>query len=369
MVFGGEEMGAGRIAGPTLAAALVLATLPSAPTAVAQAPPAVDQTLLPYVNAKDLVHLPDGRRLHLACMGQGSPVVILTAGSSGWSANWSQIQPAVAAKTRVCAWDRAGFGLSTGVERPQTIDQSTTDLQAALAVGGVAGPYVAVGVSFGGFESLLLADREPSKVVGMVLVDPSFPDESTRELRTAPGLAAWDNAHPPPFIPFLRKCAAALRAGALRPGGPDPDGCLRRQWPPSYPPEVRGALDKALAEAKPDHVASSIESMTNGPELSPLNSKIAVKPGRSYGDMPLIVLTAGVVEGPPDVPAELKPEVSTVGAEWRRAHQELAALSTRGVDRIVPGSSHASIPSPVIVAAIDEVVDEARSSGRGRPAH
>jgi pimeloyl-ACP methyl ester carboxylesterase len=166
----------------------------------------------------------------------------------------AKVQPAIAAKTRVCAWDRAGFGLSTGVPKPQTVDQTTTDLQAVLAAGRINGPYVVVGASMGGWESLLLKDRMPSKVVGMVLVDPSFPEQNQRQDRVySPALKAWDDSHMPPFLSVWRKCAAALRAGTLRPGAPDPDRCLSGpKPPPTYPPELAAALDKARAERTPE---------------------------------------------------------------------------------------------------------------------
>ena len=55
---------------------------------------------------------------------------------------------------------------------PQTVDNTTSDLEAALKRGGIAGPYVMVGHSLGSYESLLFTDRHRRDVVGMVLVDP-----------------------------------------------------------------------------------------------------------------------------------------------------------------------------------------------------
>jgi pimeloyl-ACP methyl ester carboxylesterase len=333
--------------------------------AAQQAAATADPALIPYASAKNSVRLPDGRTLHLVCMGRGSPTVILTTGANGWSIGWYKVQPAVAASTRVCAWDRAGYGLSTGVPQPQTVDESTSDLQAALKAGHVAGPYVVVGVSLGGDESLLLKDRDPAEVVGMVLVDPSFPDQVETEQRAmSPELKAWGDTHPPPFIPFLQKCVAALRAGTLRRGGPDPDGCLHAQWPPDYPPELRAALDRQIAEATPAALASAMEGMTSGGRLNALNSKIVMKPGRNYGNMPLIVLTAEM-GGPPGMPAELWSQAKLVLAEERRAHQELAALSRRGAERLVPDSPHdiTSFRPQLVIDAIDEVVDDARATG------
>ncbi|HMO59704.1 MAG TPA: alpha/beta hydrolase, partial [Roseiflexaceae bacterium] len=52
-----------------------------------------------------------GYRLHINCMGTGSPTVIIEAGWGDWSASWnSRVQPEVARTTRVCTYDRAGMG-------------------------------------------------------------------------------------------------------------------------------------------------------------------------------------------------------------------------------------------------------------------
>ena len=42
---------------------------------------AVDPTLVPYAHRSDAIPLPDGRSIHMVCMGRGSPVVVLTAGA------------------------------------------------------------------------------------------------------------------------------------------------------------------------------------------------------------------------------------------------------------------------------------------------
>ena len=353
-----------------LGALLALASASFASIAVVQATgsDAVDKTLLPYADLSNTVRLPDGRTIHLVCTGRGSPVVILTAGAGDWSIVWNKVQPAVAAKTRVCAWDRPGFGFSAPGPQPQTVDNTTSDLQAALKAGGVAGPYVVVGHSLGGYESTLMKDRAPSDVVGMVLVDPSVPDQMTLLQRTAPGLVEWSRTHPSPFAQLLEKCAAAVRAGVVRHGGPDPDACLHPDWPESYPPQLRAALDKGIADSAPETIAAAQETMVfyMSPKLLDLDSRIVIKPHRDYGSMPLIVLTAGEFDSPPDFPAAVKAEIPAWQAEWRRAHDAYAGLSTRGVNRIVAGSSHyiEQIKPQAVIDAIDEVVDDVRASGR-----
>jgi hypothetical protein len=54
-----------------------------------------------------------GHRLHMNCLGEGSPTVVLEAGGGYTSVEWSAwVQPEVAEQTRVCAYDRAGTGWS-----------------------------------------------------------------------------------------------------------------------------------------------------------------------------------------------------------------------------------------------------------------
>jgi hypothetical protein len=52
-----------------------------------------------------------GYRLHINCVGAGSPTVVIESGLGDWSASWSSsVQPQVARTTRVCTYDRAGMG-------------------------------------------------------------------------------------------------------------------------------------------------------------------------------------------------------------------------------------------------------------------
>jgi pimeloyl-ACP methyl ester carboxylesterase len=355
---------------PRLSALLIAgAALTSglAPTTFAQPqqPGAVDTSLAPYASTRDSARLPDGRIIHIVCMGRGSPVVILTAGAGGWGIVWNKVQPAVAEKTRVCAWDRAGFGLSQLSPEPQTVDNTTTDLEVALKAGNIGGPYVVVGHSLGGLESLLLADRQPRNVVGMVLVDPTVPDQTERFKRVAPGLSRGP-AQENPAVALFHKCAAALRAGTVKAGGPDPDGCLRPPAsPPEYPPELRAALNKRPSELSAETVASAMDFLaaSASPQWLEADTKIAIKPERNYGDMPLIVLTAGETPSLPGQSDAVNAERSLQQAEFRRAHDDLAALSTRGVNRVVADSSHyiQQIRPQVVIDSIDEVVDEARA--------
>ena len=91
-----------------------------------------------------------GYSLHINCVGQGSPTVLLDAGSGGFSAQWVRVQQEVSGTTRVCAYDRAGMGWSEMGPDPRDAKRITGELHALLEGAGIEGPYVLVGHSFGG---------------------------------------------------------------------------------------------------------------------------------------------------------------------------------------------------------------------------
>jgi pimeloyl-ACP methyl ester carboxylesterase len=337
---------------------LIALTLLACGPAAAQEQPTLEQiraALLPYASDRDVVTLPDGRQVGFTCMGEGSPTVILIPGLGDFGGiAWAGVQPDMARTTRVCSWDRPGWGLSDGAEGRHTVETSTAALEAALATGAIPGPYVLVGHSFGGYESLLFADRHPDRVAGMVMVDSSVPDQ--RAIMVRAGQSMPDLESNPQILTF-RKCAAAIRAGTVKPGGSDPDNCI------TYPPFFPDGLAKAFGEKVSNPI--QYETMASFLLSSPEGSAVVVNPTRNYGDMPLLVLTATVQPPPPpDMPAEQRAAADAFFEEWSRAHDQLAALSSRGVNMRVPGAHHyiqRSKPQ-VVIDAVEAVVAEARAA-------
>jgi pimeloyl-ACP methyl ester carboxylesterase len=265
----------------------------------------------------------------------------------------------------VCSWDPAGLGLSSASPLPQTSANKAADLWAALQAAHIKGPYVVVGHSLGAYDSLLLADRHPKAVAGMVLVDPSIPDQTAIFDRVTPAQNAWLAARPDPLAPLLHKCAAGIRAGTIQRGGPDPDHCLYApRWPDTWPQPLRDALNRQFDEASPAAIAANMETFASNVESTDEDSRVVINPARNYGDMPLVVLTAGEFNSPPDYSDAARAEIPAFEAEWRRGHDAYAALSTRGVNRIVPGATHAMTDEmpQVVIDAIGEVVRESRQA-------
>ena len=84
-----------------------------APGSRAAPAPTIEQQFATYLTAQQLEHIGEGRTINLVCIGHGSPTVILSAGLQNWSLHWRLVQRPLAAQTRVCAWDRAGYGFSS----------------------------------------------------------------------------------------------------------------------------------------------------------------------------------------------------------------------------------------------------------------
>lgn len=115
----------------------------------------------------------DGRDMHIHCVGEGGPTVILDAGQGGWSSDWADIMPELSENNRVCAYDRAGYGWSEGVEDGRSPQDAADDLAALLTAAQIEPPYVLVGFSHAGLADRIFAAQHGDKMAGMVLIDPA----------------------------------------------------------------------------------------------------------------------------------------------------------------------------------------------------
>jgi hypothetical protein len=149
-----------------------------------------------------------------------------------------------------CTYDRANLGSSGKVPTPRTAGEIVSDLHQLLQTADLAGPYVLVGHSAGGFFVQLYGRRYPDEVVGVVALNavphahpwlervlPRFNKEerkeelafyrgendeqidwlaSTKELKKAP---------PPPPVPFENIISTELQCEGESEEYPGP--CLK----------------------------------------------------------------------------------------------------------------------------------------------
>ena len=121
-----------------------------------------------------------GRCLRIVCEGPkdaAGPTVLFESGAFGFSGDWAYSQRDLTAQgVHSCAYDRAGMGLSDPSRAPRDGVRVARDLEKLLVAAHVAPPYVVVGHSMAGARVHLFANRNPDKVVGLVLVDSTTPD-------------------------------------------------------------------------------------------------------------------------------------------------------------------------------------------------
>ena len=163
---------------------------------------ASDTTATPSIDGRFAVGT-DERKLALRCWGDGSPTVVLDAGTGtpGISEfEGSSIVRELATRTRVCSYDRAGLGMSDAAPvRKRVLDDAADDLHMLLEAAEVSGPYVLVGSSGGGFNVYHHAGRYPDEVAGLVMLDVPAGQANI----PAADVPAWDSPENPEHMDYV----------------------------------------------------------------------------------------------------------------------------------------------------------------------
>jgi pimeloyl-ACP methyl ester carboxylesterase len=295
-----------------------------------------------------------GVSLNLDCTGSGSPTVILDSGLGVPAIGWYKIQPEVAKFTRVCSYDRAGYGWSTAGPMPRTSEQIVKELHAMLAQSGEKPPYVFAAHSFGGYNVRVYKAHYPQEVAGLVLVDTSHEDQvqylppGIKKFMAEAGKSAQSEVK---LAPVLIHSGFARLMSSL-------DG------PEALSMEMRKEF--RYLQLDPKFVAATASEMSAFDE-----SAAQVRRAGNLGSLPLIVLTAGKSQSEGLPPTLDQKELASFQDLWihdlqvRETH-----LSTQGRQIVVTESTHMipmEQPQPVI-EAIREVVEKVRTAGVNTPA-
>lgn len=286
-----------------------------------------------------------GRTLNIHCTGEGSPAVILDSGNGDPGMAWSHIQPEIAKLTRACWYDRAGEGWSDAGPFPRTSEAMARDLHELLRRADIPAPYVLVGHSLGGMNARIYNGLYPGDVAGAVLVDAAHEDEPRRapEFMLAP-------FRPPRYLwrPIWVAGQTMRAVGLIRLMTP------RVELPAEPERRTREQVVQALRQ-QPKALATQADASL--PE-----SYAQAERAGGFGDRPLIVLTRGKVEMPPN-PTEIDREYAAyTQISMHEIQPKLARLSTRGRQVIVKQSGHRmheDAPEAVI-AAVREVLEDVR---------
>ena len=270
-----------------------------------------------------------GYSLYLDCRGEGAPTIVMDAGLGGTSPDWSLVQPALAATSRVCTYDRAGMGRSQSSPLPRTPAQLADELHTLLVQGGVPGPYVLVGHSLAGKTIRLFAAEHPGEVAGMVLVDArsEYVDARVPQDEADAFGAALETQGL--LLTVARRLGLARAfAPALVGGDPLP---------------ATTATEMVLQQTTPEAIAATTaEGMARAADDAALT-------GSSLGALPLVVIAADASL------AELP--------NWQAAQEQMVALSSRGRLVVAAHSAHdVPVEKPAIVIdAVRAVVSDIRA--------
>lgn len=270
-------------------------------------------------------------RMHIYCLGEGSPAVILESGLGESYISWRKVQPEMAKFARVCSYDRAGLGFSDSTSQPRTSKVIAEQLHALLHATGVAPPYILVGHSMGGFDVRLYTSLYRSEVAGMLLLDATHPEQENRLPRAVTDMErGWQ--HQAEFLEFTM-----------------PFGFSR----------LLDMCDKLPAQRATEcnfHAArEGVREMQAFSESAAQTASTA-----SLGDLPLTVISHDPDKVWADLPGDLSKPTNDA---WQKMQNELTHLSTRGTLVIAKGSSHyIQLDRPdLVIEGVRGLVSQART--------
>jgi pimeloyl-ACP methyl ester carboxylesterase len=264
-------------------------------------------------------YIVDGHRMRMSCTGSGSPTVILESGLGNDGLIWDGVQQVVARTTRVCSYDRAGFGWSDPVSGPRDADHVASQLHALLLEARITGPIVLMGHSLGGIFLRDYATRYPADLAGIVFVDAATPLQ-----RQNPAMKAAEAEMSPPIWVQLLIYRTEMLLGVSRLFG-------------SCPQRVKGfagQAEKLQAEAL---CAPSVWTATRE-EIAADQSGLETLHTGPFGALPILIFS----RDPAKSISGGNPPQFVVDAEnaWNQMQENLKTLSTRSRRIIVKGSGH-----------------------------
>ena len=261
-----------------------------------------------------------GHRLKLNCTGSGRPTVVLESGLGDVSIEWNPIQQEISKFSRVCSYDRAGYGGSDPGPMPRISAQIAKELHTLLTNAGEHPPYLLVGHSFGGYNVRVFNGQFPDQVAGTVLVDAIQEDQYELLPKVWTGIGAA----------LLHRFRSQARWAPLLIGL----GIARLQLRSQVADQNSYLyLQSKYLEAR----ASELEQIQISAEQARASGNL--------GNKPLVVLTAGKSFDALRGRGLSEQDFADSQRIWVDDLQmRLARLSTRGKRVVVPDSGH-DIPS------------------------
>jgi pimeloyl-ACP methyl ester carboxylesterase len=293
-----------------------------------------------------LVDVGEGR-LHIRCEGTGSPAVVLEAGSTDCSLSWALVSPNVSTFTRVCAYDRQGYGWSDPAPGPITAHNVTGKLHTLLARADIPPPYVIVGHSLGGEYVREYAREYPGEVSGIVLVDPG---SEWQMVRTGENFTREQET-------LVTSAVAGLRANEQRAAnGTFIANLSLVPVDPRLPSYEYHAYQALLATRPSFWEARAVE----GESAFAIFREVQRDNITTLGEIPLVIISSGLPMGFSPDPV-MNEYANTV---FRELQKEIAHESPNGTYRVAENTTHyVQLDRPdIVTGAIRDVVFRVRGT-------
>jgi pimeloyl-ACP methyl ester carboxylesterase len=201
------------------------------------------------------------------------------------------------------------------------------ELNALLERGGVLGPLVLVGHSFGAINVRLFARSHPDRIAGIVLLDPAHEDQ----MRRIPSLRVAAEESVRQFERLEPLATSGLIA--LAPGNIPNRGLPKQAW------EQYAAV---VATTGYFHAAAAETAAMPG------NLAYAGAMRASLGSVPLIIISRGQPEPTTELSAR---DAGRLEEEWRAMQDDLLSLSSNSRHIIAVQSGHyVQLDQPKLVA-------------------
>jgi pimeloyl-ACP methyl ester carboxylesterase len=292
------------------------------------------------------LYLVDGYKMHLHCTGEGSPAIVLDAGLGDDSLIWAKVQTELSKTTRVCSYDRAGFGWSDPQPGPRDADRIAQQLHKLLTEAGISGLTVLMGHSIGGLYIRAYTAHYPQSVSGLIFVDSStplqedhFPDDVKKENENAQ-------------FEFLKlKWLEIMGVTRLMGQCEHVEGFDDFAGKMIAENQCRASQLRAMAREDQSVRQSGNETIGTGP----------------FGDLPILIFSR---DPQPSASSESPTQTEIAFSKiWNEMQEDLKHLSTHSRRIIAKGSSHyIQVDRPELLnLKVTDLIEQIRGT-RSRPA-
>jgi pimeloyl-ACP methyl ester carboxylesterase len=259
----------------------------------------------------------DGKTMHIYCTGQGSPTVVLEDGLGNDWTIWAKNQPVLSQVTRVCAYDRAGFGYSEPRAGVRDSNAISHELHGLLQAAGINGPIILMGHSIAGIHMRNYTAAYPQQVVGIVFIDGSTPQQD----KYMPAeLEKKERQYIAVLFPAVK---IATEIGLMRALGQCSD----------VPKGMEGYALWLKADAcHPSQITASVNEMN----AVAVSGDETVHAG-PFGSLPILIFSQDPSMHTPLLDATTSKQMSEI---WNGMQENLKKLSTNSRRIIAKGSTH-----------------------------